>query len=81
MPDKKIRAITYNWRCNESGHQLFDYAKIKEGEHPGNPVVIEIIEHTPKSEGRKYFDIIYEDDTVKRIFNPHEVFYEPIVTK
>lgn len=82
MPDRKIRAITYNWRCDESGHQLFDYAKVGESNYPSSPTVAKITEHQCMVEGDTwYYDITYEDNTVKRIFKPHEVFYEPIITE
>ena len=77
MPDRKIRAITYNWRSDLEGHPLFDYAKVGDGHYPSSPVVTEIKEHPCGVEGDKwYFDIIYADGTVKRTFNPNEVFYE-----
>ena len=77
MPDRKIRAVTYNWRHNNTGHELFDYAKVGEGTYPSTPVITEIKEHQSQGEGDKwYFDIIYADGTVKRTFNPNEVFYE-----
>lgn len=82
MPDRKIRAITYNWRCDENGHQLFDYARVGKSDYPSSPVVAEIVEHKSQGEGDKwYFDITYENGTIKRTFNPNEVFYEPIITE
>ena len=82
MPDKKIRAITYNWRCNAEGNELFDYAKVGEGHYPSSAQVTEITEHKPTGESDKwFFDIFYEDGTSKRTFNPNEVFYESDIDK
>jgi hypothetical protein len=41
--------------------------------------VKEIIQHLPQGEGdRLYYDILFEDGSMKRTFNPNEVIFENI---
>lgn len=44
--------------------------------HVGLNGVVMIVEHISAGEGDKhYFDVVYENDRVERIFNPHQAFY------
>jgi hypothetical protein len=43
----------------------------------GEKGVVLILEHETRGEGdRWFFDIVREDNTVERVFNPHRAFYK-----
>lgn len=72
---KYITRIAWNYRqaCSDGKEvfsEEFDEARLNEGN------VVGIYEHTAHGEGDKFFyDIVYNNDTVLRIFNPHQVWF------
>lgn len=48
----------------------------------GQNEIKEILEHAACGEGDKWFyDIVYNDGSIERIFNPHQAFYIPLPSK
>lgn len=75
---KKVIEVTYNWfqRGNNNDGMGEDYyiARIGQANHPLKLMVKDIIEHIPQGEGdRLYYDIIFDDDSELRVFNPNTV--------
>lgn len=76
-PTHVIRTVTHNWFWSPSENSE-GYVKFVVGEKG----VVEIIEHVAGGEGDKwYYDIVFEDDSVTRLFNPNEVTFEKIKTE
>jgi hypothetical protein len=74
--DKVCDIVNYNYY---PGSIDGEYAERFIGRHVGYDSVVKIIEHTACGEGDKhYFDILYDNDRVERIFNPHQAFYSLI---
>lgn len=70
-----VQEIHFNWYpATERGETYARYNTFEVGEDN----VTEIKEHPAIGEGDKWFyDVIFEDGTIKRIFNPNTVFYKP----
>jgi hypothetical protein len=70
---KKCRRIVYNYyRGSDDGQygEEYSYAEI------GKNGVVDIQEKPSCGEGDKwFFDIVKDDGTVERVFNPHQAFY------
>lgn len=71
--EKECDTVRYNWFfSNETGEEFKEACT-------GVGGVIRIVEHAAAGEGDKWFyDVLFENDRVQRIFNPHEVFYSII---
>ena len=76
MEDTKITGITYNWYyspCENS--EGFTHRSV--GSEYNGLKVDYIKEHAAMGEGDKWFyDIIYSDKSIERIFNPNAVFFK-----
>jgi len=77
---KKIIEVYYNWFSwcdgSDAGDAGNDWERARIGEeHKDTKLIVkEIKEHLPQGEGdRLYYDILFEDDTELRIFNPNNV--------
>lgn len=71
----KITRVEYDWFYSSIGEEYQSYAV-------GKRNVVEIKEHKALGEGDKWFyDVIFEDGSMERIFNPNRVFYEPVQRK
>ncbi len=68
----KILGITWSWRFSEECGEEYESATIGFG--VTGRKCVEIQEHRSAGEGDKWFyDVIYEDNTYDRIFQPHIV--------
>ena len=75
MNDKEVYKIIYNWYVGEHREQNFKVFQLGIG---GCTQIIEV----PQYEGsRIYYDVLFSDGKAIRIFNPNEVFYQPLVQK
>jgi hypothetical protein len=76
---KEIRKIHYNWFQSYDGNNAgedFDHHTV------GQRGVIEILEYPAYAEGDKwYYDVIFENGDVERIFNINRVFFKELKTK
>lgn len=83
-PYDKKECITlhynYNPACMETrGDRIERFSDEWITAHIGSNGVIEIVEHRSAGDGdRWFFDIVKEDHTVERVFNPHIAFYKII---
>ena len=67
----KIFSVNYNWRFSQENGEEFGNATI------GYNGVKDIIEHTAKGDGDKwYYDIEFESGTIMRVFNINQVVYK-----
>ena len=65
-----ITKITYNWR--QEGNLQGGIGEDYDYEEVGKNSVKEIIEHPARGEGdRWHYDVIHDDGSVLRIFNPN----------
>lgn len=72
---KKILKLTYNWFFTPEG-EANDTVEVGKPEYTTKKIITEINEHCAMGESDKwYYDIHFEDGTLKRIFNPNQVFY------
>jgi len=74
-----ITKLTYNWHQvgDESDGFGEDYYVAEVGKecYTNKVVVKEINEHNAAGEGDKwYYDVVYENETEMRVFNPNTVF-------
>lgn len=84
MSEKKIISIQYNWHqvgsttCDEgAGEDYWEYIVGKK-KSPSDKKVVEINEHRPMGEGDKWFyDVVFDDESEVRIFNPNKVVRIP----
>jgi hypothetical protein len=76
----EINKIHYNWVFASDGRDSGeDYQVEQVGTKNENGLPIAIEEHRPQGEGDKWFyDIVYDDGSMKRVFNPNQVFYKKI---
>ena len=73
----EIYKIHYNWFYTNDGE---DYLVEEIGIKNKNGTPISIEEHIARGEGDKWFyDIVYEDGSMKRIFNMNQVFYKKMM--
>jgi hypothetical protein len=55
-----------------------DYPERWEERITGQKGVVEIKEHASAGDGDKWFyDVVYDNGSVERVFYPHQVFYQP----
>ena len=67
----KIAKLTANWYGHSEGDDYDEY-------EVGKKDVIEITEHKARGDGDKWFyDIVYANGIMRRIFNPDKVIYLP----
>lgn len=65
-----IQHIKYNYYFGENGEE-FTSADVGYN-------CMEIVEHQTSGEGDKWFyDVLYDNGQVLRVFNPHEVIFTP----
>ena len=78
--EKECTELHYNYvqACMESnGDRIDAYSDSWTTAKVGENGVKLISEHETRGEGDKwFFDIVREDNTVERIFNPHRSFYK-----
>ena len=76
---KECTEVHYNYvqACMESNGDRIDcYSDYWQTAKVGENGVVKIHEHSAAGEGDKwYYDIVKDDKTVERIFNPHRAFY------
>lgn len=70
-----IVEIIYNWSpATSDGREQF--GESFESHKVGEKGVLSIFEHPSRGEGDKwYYDVEFEDNTSKRIFNPNTISY------
>ena len=67
----RIKQLNSNWYLNSDSEQVFDVYLV------GSYKVVEIIEHKAQGAGDKwYYDVLFENGNMTRVFNPNEVFFE-----
>lgn len=75
----KIESLIFNWFYTPDG-EFFSPRHV--GFRVGNKTCVQIEEHLPQGDGdRLYYDVIYDDHSKERVFNPNQVFYMPEVFK
>ena len=67
--NKKCDTLRFNYYV---GSTVGEYPERYEERIVGIDQVVDIIE---SKDGKHYFDVIYSNDRVERIFNPHQAFY------
>ena len=76
----KIRSIKYNWHqvgaINDHAGCGEDYSICEVGAPREGKIVVHIVEHFPTSGNQlHHYDVMFDDGSVKRIFNPNTVEY------
>ena len=75
----KVVKLRFNYRQTDNSNTAyheFDEAEI--GKKFDGKLVTKIDMHSAAGEGdRWYFDIVFEDNTMTRTFNPNESYFEP----
>ena len=71
VPDKIVRLVANWWYNTELGEDYEIFIVGRDG-------VTQILEHRPQGEGDKWFyDVYFEKEGTRRIFNPNSVSYAP----
>lgn len=76
----KIKKLLYDWHMRSDGEcsgEDCHTAEIGKMHYDEKKIVKDIIEKSACGEGDKWFyDIIFEDDSMIRTFNPNRVYFE-----
>jgi hypothetical protein len=71
--------LIFDWFYVSSGDEVGEESKVvKLNEKFNGKLVTRIDMYSAAGEGDKwYFDILFEDNTMMRTFNPNQAFFEP----
>lgn len=74
---QNIVGITWNYRVFVNGEDTAAFAYVGRASRQGKPKVLKIERTKREPFCKESYSVYYEGGTMTKIYNPHEVFYEP----